>query len=139
MRVPEEDPELEIVHIVVKSTVPYLHLIATYLDCEGRQKQDKIDRVFSKLKLKIQGILETGQSCLLLGDFNRNIDAIEKSFGTKHLMDWMEEDTLKIINNPNISTRIDPVTKKGSTLDLGIISRDIEKNMISFEVDTKKI
>ena len=138
MRVPEEDPELEIVHIVVKSTVPYLHLIATYLDCEGRQKQDKIDRVFSKLKLKVQGILETGQSCLLLGDFNRNIDAIEKSFGTKLLMDWMEEDTLKIINDPNISTRIDPVTKKGSTLDLGIISRDIEKNIISFEVDTKK-
>ena len=68
----------------------------------------------------------------------RNLDAFEKSFGKKLLLDWIEEDTLKIINDPAIHTRIDPANNKGSTLDLCIVSKDIEKNIVSFDVDINK-
>ena len=45
---------------------------------------------------------------------------------------------MKILNNRSIHTRIDPCTKKGSTLDVGIISVNLRQNVTGFKVDTKK-
>ena len=43
-----------------------------------------------------------------------------------------------ILNNKGISMRIDPFTKKGSTLDLGVVSINIKNLITNFEVDTYK-
>mgnify|MGYP001298422120 FL=1 len=39
------------------------------------------------------------------------------------------------MNDKNISTRIDPHTGQGSTLDLGVISVNIKDLIVKFEVD----
>ena len=59
------------------------------------------------------------------------------SKGTKLLMEYLEEGTVKLINN-NIPTRFDPCTKKGSVLDLCITSTNIDKCITGFEVDTER-
>ena len=33
LRIPQEDEELEIVHLLLKSTVPNVNIIGVYLDC----------------------------------------------------------------------------------------------------------
>ena len=36
LRIPDEDAELEIIHILIKSTTPNLNIIGCYLDVESR-------------------------------------------------------------------------------------------------------
>ena len=45
---------------------------------------------------------------------------------------------MKLLNDPHKSTRIDPATGLGLTLDLGLVSTNIAKRVVSFEVDTNK-
>ena len=45
---------------------------------------------------------------------------------------------MKLLNDPQKSTRIDPATGSGSTLDLGLVSTNIEKRVVSFQVDSNK-
>ena len=54
------------------------------------------------------------------------------------MLDWEETDQIKILNNKQIHTRIDPYTKKGSTLDVGVIYINLRQNLQDFKVDTKK-
>ena len=74
IRIPDED-EIELVHILIKTTTPMLNLIGVYLDCEGRDNDvDKSSRIMHKLINKVQGIIDKGQSVLMLGDMNKNIN-----------------------------------------------------------------
>ena len=66
------------------------------------------------------------------------MNSLRKSFGTKLLEDWLQTETVALLNDKNIPTRYDPATGKGSVLDLGIISKDIIKNVTNFEVDSYK-
>ena len=88
--------------------------------------------------MKIDSIIEKGESIALLGDMNRPMNSLRKSFGTKLLVDWLQTGNVTLLNNTNIPTRYDPATGKGSVLDVGIISIDIVKNIKSFEVDSYK-
>ena len=54
LRIPDKDVELEIIHILVKSTIPNLIIIGCYLDVELRQDNNSIERVWTKLVSKIE-------------------------------------------------------------------------------------
>ena len=82
------------------------------------------------------GALERGEAAIVVGDLNRPIQAARPSAGTRLLNEWLEEEHMKLLNDPIISTRIDPATGVGSTLDLGLISTNIAHGVISFEVDS---
>jgi len=140
IRIPDED-EIELVHILVKSTTPMLNLIGVYLDCEGRDNNvDKSCRIMLKLKNKVQDIIAKGQSVLLMGDMNKKINQENKSPSTQLLLEWLKEETMNLLNNPCLSTRIDPVSGKGSTLDLAIVSTDYpSKSTRKKEICTKSI
>ena len=139
LRIPDEDSDIELVHILIMTTTPMLNVIGIYLDCEGRENDvDKSSSIMHKLINKVQGIIDKGQSVIILGDMNKNINHFNKSPATKILLDWLEEETMILLNNPNISTRIDPATEKGSTLDLALVSSDIHKNIKDFSVDQNR-
>ena len=55
-----DDSEGKFVHLIMKETVPQLHIIAVYLDGE-KGDQDKTSRVWHYLENKVQCIMETGQ------------------------------------------------------------------------------
>ena len=71
-----------------------------------------------------------------MGDLNRPLQAPKPSYGTKLLTEWEAKGTVHILNDKTISTRIDPHTGKGSTLDLGVVSLNIKNLIMNFEVDT---
>ena len=73
-----------------------------------------------------------------MGDLNRPLQAPKPSYGTKLLNEWEDKGTIHILNNRTISTRIDPHTGKGSTLDVGAVSLNIKDLVIKFEVDTDR-
>ena len=54
----------------------------------------------------------------------RPINKSKPSHGTKLLHEFLKESTVELINNPSEPTRIDPVTKIGSVLDLCLISKN---------------
>ena len=108
-----------------------------YLDVD-RSDKDKTSRVWHKLKDKVNQAIAKGESTILLGDLNRPLNNDRPSFGTKLLNDWIEEGYVKLINNRTTPTRFDPVTGKGSTLDLGIISKNLIRAVLKFEVDSNR-
>ena len=65
-----------------------------------------------------------------------SLSELDTSF--KLLNNWLETGKVTMQNDPLKHTRVDPHTKKGSTLDLGVVSKNIEKCVKSFEVDTDK-
>ena len=82
---------------------------------ESRQDNCTVERVWTKLVSKVDIALGRGEGVILMGDLNRPLQSPRPSFGTKLLLDWEELGTMYILNNKDISTRIDPHTKKGST------------------------
>ena len=62
---------------------------------------------------------------------------LPSSFGKKLLELWLEVESVTLLNDRQISTRFDPVTGKGSLLDVGITSNNIRKAVSNFEVDTE--
>ena len=139
IRIPDEDESLEIVHLLINNTNPSLNVIAVYLDVESRSDKDTIESNWAKLVGKVNSIVERGEAVCLIGDFNRPI-AAKPTLGRKLLTDWIEdkESPVTLINNPNINTRIDPSTNKGSVLDLCILSKNISKCVKDFKVDTNR-
>ena len=87
---------------------------------------------------KVETALGRGEEVILIGDFNRPLQAPTPSHGTKLLLDWEQTGQVKILNNKNVHTRIDPATKRGSTLDLGVISINLKTRITEFKVDTKR-
>ena len=82
--------------------------------------------------------LSRGEEVIIMGDLNRPLQLPNPSHGTKLLLDWERTGQVKILNNRHVHTRIDPATKKGSTLDLGVISINLKSNVTGFKVDTNK-
>ena len=138
MRIPDEDEELETIHILLKKTNPNISIIGCYLDVESRADNVTIERVWSKLLLKVRTALGRGEGVILMGDLNRPLQTPRPSFGTKLLLDWAASGIVSILNDKNTHTRIDPSTGRGSTLDLGVVSENIHKLVTSFEVDTNR-
>ena len=136
LRIPEEDEELEIVHLLLKNTVPNVNIIGAYLD--GEKDVIKTERVWAKLTGKIEIALCRGEEVILMGDLKRPLQTPTLSFVTKLLLDWEETGQIKVLNTKNIHPRIDPCTRKGSTFDVGVISVNLRDNVIRFKVDTKK-
>ena len=136
IRIPDES-ELEIVHLVIKDSNPVLNVIGVYLDVESRSNVEKVQSVWAQLTAKVDNILERGEAVNLIGDFNRP-DSKKPTMGRKLLVDWLNEEggTVTLVNDPMVPTRIDPGTKKGSVLDLCIVSENIKKCVKKFEVDT---
>ena len=138
LRIPDEDEELEVIHVLVKSTVPNLNIIGCYLDIESRQDNSTIERIWTKLVSKVEVAMGRVDGVVLMGDLNRPLQSPKPSFGTKLLTEWEEKGLVHILNDKGIPTRIDPHTGKGSTLDLGIVSLNIKNLIIKFEVDTNR-
>ena len=132
LRIPDEDAELEIIHILIKSTIPNINIIGCYLDVESRQDNNSIERVWTKLVAKIEVAIGRGEGVVLMGDLNRPLQAPKPSYGTKLLNEWEDKGTIHILNNRAISTRIDPHTGKGSTLDVGAVSLNINGCLCPF-------
>ena len=62
---------------------------------------------------KVEVALGRGEEVILMGDFNRPFLLLTPSHGTKLLLEWEKTGQVKILNNKNVHTRIDPATKKG--------------------------
>ena len=133
LRVGEED--LELVHLRIDSCVPPLNVVGTYLDVESDQSRDDLDLVWSKLVNKMNMIIESGEAICLIGDLNRSLKE-RPSYGTKLLRNFLQENTMTLLNDESIPTRFDPFTKKGSVLDLCLISNNIKSCVNNFKVDT---
>ena len=126
-KIPDEQFEDEIVHVIVKSTTPVLNIIGVYIEIE--RDKEKVDRVWRQLTVKLNNIIERGESFALVGDMNRPLDNGRKSYGTKLLESWLINEDVTLLNDLRVPTRYDPVTGKGSVLDLGIVSGNISCNV----------
>ena len=136
VRIPDEDENLEIVHLKLTTSNPPLHVIGVYLQVEGRQSVQELKSTWTKLKNKVDAILDTGEAAILMGDFNRPIDNTQSTCGKKLLYEWLNEGTMALLND-DTPTRIDWTTKKGSILDLAIISENIKECVKKFSVDSE--
>ena len=58
LRIPDEDPELQIVQILLKFTTPPTSKIGAYLDVESRCDVNKVKRICYKVTHKIEASLE---------------------------------------------------------------------------------
>ena len=92
-----------------------------------------------KLVDKVDSILDRGEAVALLGDFNRAIDQPKETRGKRLLIDWINRDTVTLLND-NTYTRIAPNEKeKDSILDLAIVSKNIIKCVDTFKVDHERV
>ena len=138
LRVPDVDEELEMVHLIIQNTSPMCNLIGCYLDVKSRAGQDKVSRVWHNLRGKIDTAIDREEGAILIGDLNRPLQlGIPSSFGIKLLELWLEGEFVTLLNDRQMCTRFDPVTGKGSLLDVGITSNNIRKAATNFEVDTE--
>ena len=86
LRVPDEDDELEMAHLIIKNTTPVFNLFGCYIDVESRADQNKISRVWHKLRGKIDAAIDRGEAAILIGELNRPLQlGIPSSFGSKLL------------------------------------------------------
>ena len=53
LRIPNNDEELEIVQILIKSTTPQTNVFGVYLDVEQRHKREDLTRIWHKLTSKV--------------------------------------------------------------------------------------
>ena len=49
---------------------------------------------------------------------------------------WFDTGKVQLLNDPKIHMRIDPVTGRGSTIDLGVITPGLRDCVEHFKVDT---
>ena len=120
-----DELDLECVHIRMGNCVPAMNIIAVYLDVESRSTVDEVDKIFQLYTSKVNEILEKGESVICIGDHNKPLQNEKDSHRTKLLKQWLSDETMNLLNDPSISTRIDPASGKGSTLDLAMVSSNI--------------
>ena len=138
MRIPDES-DLECVHLRLNHTTPALNILGLYLDVESRTKIDDLDRVFGLLQYKVENILSHGESCIIIGDWNRpELFTDKDSYATKQLKEWLEneETDVKLLND-DTPTRQNPIGGM-SVLDLAVVSNNIENCVQKFTVDSHK-
>ena len=136
LRIPDES-QLEAVHIRIGNTIPAINIIGTYLPVESRTSVDQVDAIWKLLTDKVDSILDRQEAVCIIGDLNRPIQARKPSHGTKLLNEWLEDGNMKLLNDLT-PTRFEPNTKKGSVLDLAIVSDSILQNVKSFNVDSQQ-
>ena len=136
LRIPDESG-LEAVHLRLGNTVPCINIIGVYLPVESRLTVDVIDENWKQVTDKVDHILSKNESVIVIGDYNRPWLAKRPSHGTKRVMEWLEEGNVQLLND-STPTRIDPVSKAGSILDLGIVSKCLVDSVVSFQVDTER-
>ena len=99
LRVPNEDDELEVVHIIIKNRTHFCNVFCCYIDVESRSDQDKISKVCHKLKWKKKTTIERGKVVILIEDINRPLQVERPSFGTRLLEQWLEEESVTLLND----------------------------------------
>ena len=101
------------------------------------QSIDVLDEKFSLLTNKVDDILGKSEACMIIGDWNRpDLFTDKTSYASKQLNEWLNSDTVTLLNN-DTPTRINP-TGGSSVLDLGVVSKNIENCIQSFQVDSTK-
>ena len=75
---------------------------------ESRCSVESTDQSWVQLTDLFNGILEKEEALVAMGDFNRPLQAVKKSHGTKLLLDFLEEETMTLVNDLTVNTRIDP-------------------------------
>ena len=55
---------------------------------------------------------------------------------TRIMQAWSDSGKVMLLNDPKVHIRIDPVTGRGSTLDLAIINPSLKSKVVHFKVDT---
>ena len=120
-KIPDVDTEMdmEMIHLRV-NTLPTLNIIGAYLDTAPTAAHAVL--VQTRLEEKIEGLAAKGEDCLLIGDLNRPMDKPTELQKTRLMKSWFDTGKVQLLNDPKIHTQIDPVTGRGSTLDLGIIT-----------------
>ena len=120
-KVPDVDKEMdmELIHLRV-SNLQTLHIIGAYLD--SKPTVGHAAHVQARLEEKIEEIKAWGEECLLIGDLNRNVDKPTELPKTRLMQTWFDSGKVELLNNPKVHTRIDPVTGRGSTLELAVIT-----------------
>ena len=88
IRIPDEDSELEIVHLIIEQTTLVCNIFAYYLDVE-RSDKDKTSRVWHKLIDKVNQAIARGEGTILIGNLNRPLNNARPSFGAKLLNYWI--------------------------------------------------
>ena len=92
-----KESELEVVHVRLSNTVPALNIIGTYLNVESREKADDINKTWNSYTEMVQQVLDRGEACICMGDFNRPMQAKKPTLGTRLLNEWIEGGTIKLI------------------------------------------
>ena len=92
-------------------------------------------QVQARLEEKIEEIKDWGEECLLIGDLNRNVDKPMETPKTRLMQSWFNTGKVQLLNDPKIHPRIDPLTGRGSTLDMGVITTGLRDLLEHFEVD----
>ena len=105
---------------------------------ESRVKADDTKKTWNLYTEMVQQVIDRGEACVCMGDFNRPLQAKKPSLGTKLLNEWIEGGTMKLINDRKVYTRLDPGKGTGSVLDLAIVSANIEESVTHFTVDSER-
>ena len=134
-KIPDIDTEMdmEMIHLRV-NTLPTLNIIGAYLDTAPTAAHAVL--VQTRLEEKMESLAAKGEDCLLIGDLNRPMDKPTELQKTRLMKAWIDTGKVQLLNDPNVHTRIDPVTGRGSTLDLGIINPSLKARVEHFKVDT---
>ena len=130
-----EEMDMEMIHLRV-NCLPTLNIIGAYLDTAPTAAHATL--VQTRLEEKMESITQRGEDCLLIGDLNRPMNKPTELQKTRLMTKWIETGEVQLLNDPNIHTRIDPVTGRGSTLDLGIINPSLRTKVVHFKVDTDR-
>ena len=110
-----------------------LHIIGAYLD--SKPTVGHAAHVQARLEENIEEIKALGEECLLIGDLNRNVDKTTELPKTRLMQSWFDSGKVELLNDPKVHTRIDPVTGRGSTLDLAVITPSLRSCVEHFKVD----
>ena len=114
-----DEMDMELIHLRV-NCLPTLNIIGAYLDTAPTVAHATL--VQNRLEEKMESLTLKGEDCLLIGDLNRPMDKPTELQKTRLMQAWIDSGKVQMLNDPNIHTRIDPVTGRGSTLDLAIIN-----------------
>ena len=124
--------DLEMIHLCV-NTLPTVNIIGAYLDTAPTAAHAVL--VQTRLEEKMEALAAKGEDCLLIGDLNRPMDKPTELQKNRLMKAWIDTGKVQLLNDPKMHTRIDPVTGRGSTVDLGIIKPSLRAHVEHFKVD----
>ena len=123
-----DEMAMEQIHLRV-NCLPTLHIIGVYLDCAPTVGHANL--VQARLEAKLESITQKGEDCILMGDLNRPMDKPTELQKTRIMQAWIDSGKVLMLNDPKVHTRIDPVTGRGSTLELAIINLSLKSKVVN--------